>query len=90
MGKIIDIVSELQKDNPTRRLIDVQIFADALKTYREAADNVRRFGAITAHPRTGAPMENPYLKIQAAKGAAIAKMGYIKSDRVVKLLEGEK
>ena len=86
MGEVISVVDELRKDNPARRLVDLQVFADALMIYNEAAKNVRDKGAIVSHPRTGAPIENPYLKIQTAKGAVLAKMQTIKSDRVLKLL----
>lgn len=88
MGKI-DILSELINDNPTLRIIDLKVFADALKVYREASSNIKEHGAIVMHPRTGAPLENPYLKIQSSSGAVLAKMGRIKSDRVVKLLDEE-
>lgn len=82
-----EITEELQKDNPTRRLIDLQVFADALIVYSEASKNIRAHGAIVSHPRTGAPIENPYLKIQTQKGAVLAGMAHIKSDRVFKQLD---
>jgi len=86
MGKI-DLFAELVKDNPKRSLIELQIYADALTIYTEASANVKKHGSIVMHPRTGAPIENPYLKIQTSKGAAIAKMPRVKSNRVVNLLE---
>lgn len=86
MGKVINVFDELREDNPSKRSIDLRVFADALSVYEEAARNVRANGAIVSHPRTGAPIENPYLKIQTAKGAVLAKMVTIKSDRVLKLL----
>ena len=87
MGKVIDIGAELTKDNPRASSIDIQIYADALRTYSEAASNVLENGAICSHPRTGAPIENPYLKIRAQQAAIIGKMARIKSDRVLKLLQ---
>jgi phage terminase small subunit len=51
-----------------------EIFRDAEAIYREAVANVRENGAVCAHPRTGTPIENPYLKIMAQYGAALAKM----------------
>jgi phage terminase small subunit len=89
LGKI-DILAELIRDNPTLRVIDLRVFADALKVYREASLNILENGAIVMHPRTGAPIENPYLKIQASSGAVLARMGRIKSDRVVNLLDEER
>jgi phage terminase small subunit len=87
MGKIIDIAAEIQRDNPHARLIDVHVFADALRIYHEASENVAANGAICSHPRTGAPIENPYLKIQAQQGIILGRMKTIKSDRVMDLLE---
>lgn len=87
MGKVIDIVDELTKDNPRASKIDIQIFADALRTYHEASLNVAKNGAICSHPRTGAPIENPYLKIRAQQVGILTKMRQIKSDRVHQLLQ---
>jgi len=84
---MIDVVEELRKDNAHKRLIDLRVFADALLLYRAAAKHVREHGAIVAHPRTGAPMENPYLKVQSTQGIVLAKMGKMRSDRVVSLLD---
>ena len=86
MGEI-DIVAELRKDNPKMREMDLRIYADAMRTYREAARNVATNGAICCHPRAGAPIENPYLKIQAQQGAILTRMRTIKSDRVSAMLE---
>lgn len=86
MGEMIDLVAALRLENPTARTVDLQVYADALRTYREAADNVRKNGAVVLHPRTGAPLENPYLKIQASTGAVLAKMRAIRSDRVLALM----
>lgn len=85
MGEI-DIAAELALDNPNAREIDLRIYADALRTYHEAARNVRANGAICSHHRTGSPIENPYLKIQAQQGAILTKMRAIKSDRVSAML----
>lgn len=85
MGEI-DIVAELREDNPKAREMDLRIYADAMRTYSEAARNVATNGAICSHPRTGSPIENPYLKIQAQQGAILTKMRAIKSDRVAALL----
>ena len=87
MDKMIDIEAALAFDNPRASSIGIQIYADALRTYHEAAQNVLKNGAICAHPRTGAPIENPYLKIRAQQAAIIGKMPRIKSDRVLKLLQ---
>ena len=84
---MINIEELLRQENPKERAIDVQVFADALRTYREAAANVALHGAIVSHPRTGAPIENPYLKIQTQKGVILAKMRRIKSDLTISALD---
>lgn len=40
------------------------LYGDVFLTYREAADHLAEHGAVLAHPRTGAPMVNPYLSIR--------------------------
>lgn len=87
MGEVIDIAAELAKDNPKASAVALRIYADALRTYNEAADNVRKHGAICSHPRTGAPIENPYLKIRAQQAAVLSKMPAIKSNRVLSMLQ---
>ena len=86
MGKIIDIIEELAKDNPKARRVTMRIYADALRQYIEASENVGRNGSICAHPRTGTPIENPYLKVQKEQGKILDRMKTLKSDRVFDLL----
>lgn len=86
MGKV-DIEEELRKDNRSARSVDLQVFANALRLYYEATQNVKKNGAICSHPRTGTPIFNPYLKIQAQQGAILSKMERVRSDRVVGLLQ---
>lgn len=40
------------------------VYSDAVSLYNEAAKNISEFGAVTAHPKTGGPVENPYIKIR--------------------------
>ena len=83
---MIDALAELTKDNTSQSDVELQIYAHALATYCEAAKNIASNGAICSHPRTGAPMENPYLKIQTQKAAVLLKMAHIDGDRVMDLL----
>lgn len=39
-------------------------YADAFCDYQKAAENIRQFGPIVQHPRTGNPIPNPYLGIR--------------------------
>lgn len=94
MGEVkpIDIEAELANDNaknPRATKVVLAMLADALRVYVEAADNVRRHGAIVSHPRTGAPLENPYLKIMQAQSKTVAQAHGIKADRVFSLLRAQ-
>src|SRR5690606_28495372 len=59
-------VALLLQYNPASRAADVAMYAASFISYLEAEDNINRNGAIVAHPRTGSPMENPYLRVRAA------------------------
>lgn len=85
----IDIEVELCKDNPKARAIDIRMHANALRVYLDASRNIQVNGAICQHPRTGAPIENPFLKVQAAQAAFLSKQRNLKSDRVLALLDAE-
>jgi phage terminase small subunit len=87
LGEIkIDIEAELLADNLALRRVDVQVFADALSAYQEVWENIRKNGTIVMHPRTGAPIKNPYLEIQTRAGETLTKMRKVKADRVLALL----
>jgi hypothetical protein len=86
----IDCEKLLKDENPRATEIKIKIFAAALLTYLEASENVAKNGAICSHPRTGAPFENPYLKVRAAQGAIIAKMSDIKSSATLRQIEALK
>ena len=52
--------------NPPERRHVIEMYVSSLLGYLEAQDNIERNGNIVAHPRTGAPLENPYLKVRSA------------------------
>ena len=63
-------VQILQADNPAARYGDLMIYAENFLDYIYAQDNISQYGLIVAHPRSGTPIENPYLKIRRkAEGA---------------------
>jgi phage terminase small subunit len=39
-------------------------YADVYLEYQEATRNIQEHGTIVQHPRTGNPVENPYLSIR--------------------------
>lgn len=86
MGKI-NVFQELKKDNKSTKDVDLLVYADSLEIYHEARANVKKNGAICSHPRTGAPIENPYLKVAEKQGGILAKFKAIRGDRVSALLE---
>lgn len=65
--------------NPKRREAEIAIYADALADYREAQTNINEHGAIVLHPRTGAPIVNPYLSIRDKAATVIRSVG-LKAD----------
>ena len=86
MGKIDEIIKELKSDNKRQSDINLEVYANALLAYWEASKNIEENGIICLHPRTGTPVENPYLKIQKSQGDVITKSN-IRSDRVVALIK---
>ena len=85
MGKVtaVQVREFLLGDNPGAPLVDVSLFADALLNYFEATGNLAENGAIVADPRTGAPFENPYLKIQERAGAILRKFSHLETDNTL-------
>ena len=75
----IEIIKYLQKANPQATLERISIYADAFSDYRTAQANINEHGVIVFHPRTGAPIENPYLKIRAG-AIAIMRGAHLKAD----------
>ncbi len=59
-----EAIEMLMKLNPNRRHV-VEMYVSNFLTFIEAEENIMENGNIVAHPRTGAPMENPYLKVRS-------------------------
>ena len=73
------IIEILNKNNPDRSQVELAMYADAYIDYKTAADNIRENGAVCSHPKTGAPIENPFLKVRQQMQVALAKMKRIKT-----------
>jgi phage terminase small subunit len=71
MGEITAILAELRRLNPEDPAATLAIYADALMDYRAAQANISEHGAVVFHPRTGAPIDNPYTRIRAAAAKII-------------------
>lgn len=77
MGKIA-IIEQLKRDNPSANHGEVAIYVDAFFRYQEARNNIDEHGSIVAHPRTGAPIDNPYLKILDAAAKQMMACGRVR------------
>lgn len=66
-AKVLEVLRALNPAGHRGRAQDaVRMYADAFRDYRAAQANVDANGSIVAHPRTGAPIENPFLKVREA------------------------
>lgn len=54
----------LQRWNDDAAVADIAMYADAYMDYQEAVENIRKNGNIVLHPRTGAPVDNPYASVK--------------------------
>lgn len=59
------VLKVLRRANPSSKEAALCVYADAFMDYVEAERNIRAHGNIVLHPRTGAPIENPYLRVRA-------------------------
>ena len=69
-----EIVEKLLQQNPKAGSDKIAMYADAFLTYKEANDNIQKNGAICAHPKTGAPIDNPYLRVRQQMQSVLAKI----------------
>lgn len=67
-------LAKLRALNPRATPARIQIYADALADYREAQANIAQYGAIVNHPRTGAPITNPYIAIRDRSADRLLKL----------------
>jgi phage terminase small subunit len=76
MGKMTrgKIIGWLLRDNPRAARSDIEMYADLLLDYQAAQSNIDAHGAIVFHPKTGAPIDNPYLRVRAAATATMRKI----------------
>jgi len=60
----VNVIALLVELNPGCDLGILTMYADVFETYTEAQENIGRNGAINMHPKTGAPIQNPYLAVR--------------------------
>lgn len=68
MGKVATqhelISSYLQLLNKGASANTIGMYADYMVSYSKATHNIREHGDIVQHPRTAAPITNPYLQVR--------------------------
>jgi phage terminase small subunit len=74
----------LDRGSTTRRDRACQ-YADVFLEYQEASANIAMNGVVVTHPRTGAPMMNPYM---AVRDNALKKLQTMKTIEASFLWEG--
>jgi len=75
-----EVAEVLKAENPSAPLASLEMYAGCFVDYLEAVDNIARHGTIVAHPRTGAPIENPYFKIKVATMKSLLAFRRLKTD----------
>lgn len=74
------LIQSLREHNEQAREADLLIYADALLGYCRARREVERQGAVVLHPKTGAPIDNPHLRIMQQCSAIMGRYKRIQSD----------
>ena len=59
-------IDALKKANSFCDLGEIAMYVDSFLDYVEAQNNIIQYGNIVNHPRTGAPIVNPYIEIKMA------------------------
>lgn len=77
MGEVTKaaVRARLVEANPFASATEIALCADAYADYAAAQANIDEHGTIVFHPRTGAPIENPYLAIRSRAAALLLKVG---------------
>jgi len=58
------ICSYLRLLNPDVSEAEIGIYADYMRSYSTSTANIREHGEIVQHPRTAAPITNPYMEVR--------------------------
>ncbi len=80
-------MADLNKAIVVKQLIDSGVridlanqYSDAFMEYMNATRNIDEFGVIVKHPRTGNPIENPYLAIRDRALKKLQAMEMVRAD----------
>jgi phage terminase small subunit len=80
--KISEIRALLADENARAKPSDIEMYAQQFHSYLEAAENIQQNGTIVSHPRTGQPMENPYVKIRTGAELNLKKFGRLNTNKL--------
>lgn len=82
MGDLVkaDVVQILVDDGV--RIDVANQYADAFVEYMNCTKNIDEFGVIVKHPRTGNPIENPYLVIRDRALKKLQAMDNVQCDQL--------
>jgi len=69
------VVAALYRASPSARPDKVAMYADVFADYRAAQKNIEENGAVVLHPRTQAPIDNPFLKVREAARKTLLGLG---------------
>ncbi len=59
-----ELLARLRELNPRATPMVLAMYADAFEEYRAAQANISAHGSIVSHPKTGAPIANPYCVVR--------------------------
>lgn len=64
----------LLEKNPTARRDVIEMYASVYVDWLESCENIEKNGNIVLHPRTGAPVVNPYIEIKTRSMTSLLKL----------------
>ena len=68
------VIQILKKLNPALQQSQIVMYANLFIDYTTAQRNIDKHGSMVMHPKTGEPIENPYLKIRDKAFSNLQKM----------------
>jgi len=78
--RIGEAVDQLRRSNRSASMAHLVAYATAWIEYEDADVNIRENGTIVYHPKTGAPINNPYMGIRDGAERRMTKIRGINAD----------
>lgn len=70
-----DVIAKLRPLNPRASDAEIAIYAAAFLEHRTAQANIDAHGTIVFHPRTGSPIDNPYVAVRDRTAKSLLSLG---------------